>query len=111
MTDFTDRFASETYLNDEGVTVSVGELSHVLPERLFARAQLVAEAYNLHLLPSIELYSRTSFNPEQCATLVDELAFIRSVLSDTLLQPHVYRLLEIAEQCRRSHSNMIIEGP
>jgi hypothetical protein len=113
MTDFTDRFASHTYAQDETVTVTSGGRTHTLPERLFVRTQMVAEAYELHLLPTIDVYARTSLNPEQCRTLTEELVFIRSTVADPLLRGHLEQLLDLAAIAANSGlaAELIIEGP
>jgi hypothetical protein len=113
MTELSDRFIPERYTRDESVTVTVAGRAHSIPERLFGRTQKLAEAYELHLLPTIDLYARTQLTKEQCRTLGEELAFIRSVVADTLLESHLDRLLELAGQCVNSPfaSELVIEGP
>jgi hypothetical protein len=113
MTELTDRFVSDRYARDESVRITAAGGAHSVPERLFGRAQKVAEAYELHLLPTIDPYARTQLTKEQCRTLGEELAFIRSVVSDTLLQSHLDRLLELARECVTSPfaSEFLIEGP
>jgi hypothetical protein len=110
MTDFADRFAPERYEHDEPVTVTTNGAGYDIPERLFARAQQLAAAYELHLLPSINIYERTTFNQLQCVTLADELAFLRSIISDPLLNTHLDQLRALTERCRGSEATLTIEG-
>ena len=109
--EFGDRVESARYAGDEPVTVSWGDQAHDVPERLFVRAQLVAQAYELHLLPAIDVYARTALGREQCATLADELAFVAGLLEDALLLEHGRAMQGLAEQCARSGGELVIEGP
>ena len=113
MESFSNRFTAQRYAADEPVTVGALGRDHDIPERLFARAQAIASAYELHLLPSIEIHSRTGLNRQQCAALVDELAFLRSIISDPLLSDHLKQLSLFADSCRRSpvEAELTIEGP
>ena len=117
--DYADRFVQSTYDDDECVRFSVSTSSRSdrqtidLPESLFARAQAIARAYDLHLLPAIELYGETSLNKQQCATLLDELSFIRAVVNDNLLAEHLSRVLQALSTCTNcaGPAAVLIEGP
>jgi hypothetical protein len=117
--DYADRFLATTYANDEPVCLSVstrdrGDRQTVcLPESLFARAQSIARAYNLHLLPTIELYGETSLHKDQCATLLTELSFVSEVVKDDLLVHHLREALQIVRACAdcAGPAAVLIEGP
>ena len=108
-----DRFTPERYTDDEPVTVGALGQEHDIPERLFTRAQQIASAYELHLLPALDIYTRTELTREQCHTLVDELIFIRDLISDPLLDQHLGAVLALADACRHSGelAMLTVEGP
>jgi len=113
MESFSNRFTAQRYAADEPVTVGALGRDHDIPERLFTRAQAIASAYELHLLPTIDIHDRTGLNRQQCATLLDELAFLRSIISDPLLADHLQHLSQLAESCKQSpvEAQLTIEGP
>jgi hypothetical protein len=98
---FTDRFLADTYGRDEGVQLDYGDVSSavVVPERLFGRAQCIARAYELRLLPTIDIYSKTRLNRGQCETLLDEIAFIGMVANDDLLREYLDRVRGVVAAC------------
>jgi len=117
--DYGDRFLSATYANDQPVCLSLstrdrGDRQTVcLPESLFARAQAIARAYNLHLLPTIELYCETSLHKDQCATLVAELSFVSEVVNDDLLAHYLREALQVVRACANCDgpAAVLVEGP
>ena len=113
MPSFQDRLEADRYATDECVEIRALGREHSLPERLFARVQNIAQAYELRLLPTVDVYSTTRLTPEQCRGLTDEIAFLRTVISDPLLDLHLTKLLEIADACARSAvpTDLTIEGP
>jgi len=111
---FADRLLPETYAEDEVVQLDCGvpESAVAVPERLFARAQGIARAYELHLLPSIDIHSRTPLNRLQCETLLDEFEFIAAVSNDDLLREHLVRVRSVVSACVRvPQRELVIEGP
>ena len=118
---FQDRFSAETYADDEPICLAIkqngAEFENLveMPERLFARCQHLAQAYSLHLLPSINYYETTSLDRTQCQTLVEELEFIQFVVNDPLIENYLRRFKEIALQCAQSPfintTYLLIEGP
>lgn len=116
-----DRFSAETYADDEPICFVIKrkgaefEKLAEMPERLFARCQHLAQAYSLHLLPSINHYQSTSLDRTQCQTLVEELEFIQFVVNDSLLENYLPRFKEIALECAQSPfintTYLVIEGP
>ena len=113
MDSLEDRFAEATYSSDEPVSVTGGGKLHEVPERLFVRAQRIAAAYELALLPAINVYGRTELVPAQAARLAHELAFVRRVTADRLLAPHLVALETIADDCWRTTTQQVltVEGP
>jgi len=117
--DYADRFLSSTYSDDQPVCLSVSTRDRsdrqmvCIPESLFARAQAIARAYNLHLLPTIELYAETSLHKDQCATLVAELLFVSDVVKDDLLVHHLREALRVLSACVNcaGPAAVLIEGP
>jgi hypothetical protein len=110
---YADRFSADTYRNDEPVELRCGAAAAVvLPERLFARAQNVARAYDLHLLPVIDVYSTTRLNRLQCATLLDEIAMIEGMLKDPLLVQHLAQIRGLLATCvGLPEGELVIQGP
>jgi hypothetical protein len=113
MDDYADRFEAERYAGDERVVVSGAGRVHAVPERLFARAQQVASAYELRLLPAVDVNRRTELTPPQCRTLGEELEFVRRVVTDAVLEPHLAALAAIADEGWRSAlpQGIVVEGP
>jgi len=110
---FSDRFQPERYADDEPVSLTVDGHTWDVPERLFARAQYLARAYDLHLLPTLEIYDKTQLNGHQAGTLAEELAFIRDLVDDGALRPHLDAWIALALACSRSArpASLVIEGP
>ena len=111
---FADRFLADTYARDEPVQLDCGDpISAVaVPERLFARAQSVARAYEPHVLPTIDIYTRTRLNRPQCETLLDEINFIATVSNDELLLEHLARVQRLVSACVAApQRELFIEGP
>ncbi len=84
----------------------------LVPERLFVRAQCIARAYELHLLPTIDIKRKTKLARAQCELLLDEIAFVATVSNDELLEAHLRRIQEIVAACARHPERVLsIEGP
>jgi len=119
--EFADRFDPKRYEEGEVVEVrayrgqrraSVNR-EHVLNEDLFARALLLARAYQLHQLGSLDGYGPTELNKLQARRFADELGFLRTVVNDSLLEPHLTGMQEVADFCWRTSEDawLVIEGP
>jgi hypothetical protein len=111
---FADRILADTYAQDEVVQLDYGDVTSAVfvPERLFARAQCVARAYELHLLPVIDICSKTRLNRAQCETLLDEIEFIAMVVNDELLHVHLGRMQTLVSACVAApQRELFIEGP
>ena len=111
---FADRLLADTYGKDERVQLDYGDLERavIVPERLFGRAQCVARAYELHLLPAIEIYAKTRLSRAQCEALLDEIAFVAMVSNDELLRDHLARIQGVVASCvRLPQCELCIEGP
>jgi hypothetical protein len=111
---FADRLRADTYARDEGVQLDFGDPSSAVfvPERLFARAQCMARAYELHLLPTIDIYSQTRLNRPQCETLLDEIDFIAMVSNDELLHDQLGHVQRVISACLGGpQRELFIEGP
>jgi hypothetical protein len=111
---FADRFLADTYARDEPVQLDCGDVisAVAVPERLFARAQCMARAYELHVLPTIDIYTRTRLNRPQCEALLDEINFIAMVSNDELLLEHLGRVQRLVSACVGGpQRELFIEGP
>jgi hypothetical protein len=119
LTEFLDRLDALRYAHDEGVSIATaepgGEPSWALsiPERLFSRAQQIASAYELHLLPTIDYNDRVRLVASQVETLSHELAFVRERIADPLLAQHLESLVKLGESCLRAgrRKELVLEGP
>ena len=118
MGEYQDRFDAPRYATDETVSLtldgaSASDGAFTMPERLFSRAQQIAAAYELHLLPVIDCYDETRLSREQIRTLADELAFIRSVVTDPLLDFYLQGAQKLIETCLRApkESELVVQGP
>src|SRR5215470_7530194 len=111
--DFADRFESERYASDEPVSLTADGRTWDVPESLFVRAQHLARAYELHLLPTLEVYGKTELNGHQAEVLAEELSFIRDLVDDAALRPHLEAWISLALGCSRSvrPAALVIEGP
>jgi hypothetical protein len=117
---YGDRLAAGTrFTTGEGVSVGL-----VAPEKeidwvgdvqgpLFERAQLIAQAYDLHVLPSIEFYDTTTLVRTQAETLIDELTFIENVVNDGVLDSELTILRDAALRSARSPTDLqlVLAGP
>ncbi len=113
MDNYDDRFSAERYRADENVSLIAGGVSRAIPERLFSRAQQIGAAYELHLLPAIEIHDSTILSRDQCRALANEVAFIREIVSDPLLERYLTEIQELADGCWRSAIErvLVIQGP
>jgi hypothetical protein len=118
---YPGRFSAWEYEEDEPVDVRAHRGSrrasvrreHAVPERLFARIISLADAYELHLLPTLDVYGPFELDQRQAQTLVEELDFLQPVVNDELLAAHLAALHDVALWCVRSGEDawMHIEGP
>jgi hypothetical protein len=120
MADYSDRFLADTYGEDEPVLFSAftdrnrERTSVSMPESLFSRAIALGVAYQLNLLATLDVHSDTTLVKAQCATLLEEVLFIRTVVKDSLLQQHLGSLIPVLEKCvqtERPGAALLIEGP
>lgn len=84
---FADRLDPTTYQDDEVVGVFEETPDDAdslwLSERLVQRLILIAGAYELHTLPMlVNAAAPVRLNQQQCASLLDELAFVADRLDD-----------------------------
>jgi hypothetical protein len=119
LTEFLDRLDASRYAHDQGVSIGTAEpggepsWSLSIPERLFSRAQQIAGAYELHLLPGIDYNGRVRLVTSQVETLSHELAFVRERIADPLLAQHLDSLAKLGESCLRTgrSKELVLEGP
>jgi hypothetical protein len=118
MGEYQDRFEAARYSADEGISLTLEDVhasqgTFTMPERLFNRAQQIAAAYELHLLPSIDYHDTLRLSKDQMLTLQDELTFIRSLVTDPLLDTYIQGALELILTGVRAarHVELIVQGP
>ncbi|HEX9269226.1 MAG TPA: hypothetical protein VF998_05225 [Candidatus Limnocylindria bacterium] len=117
---YGDRLDAARYRDDEPVGAGLlaakpGYEGWIwIPERLFTRMQLLAAAYELHVLPRLDPLGDNVLDRERAGTLVDELEFLARVVEDPLLLEHLEALRDAALACTRSpfpDVPLAIEGP
>ena len=117
MAEYQDRFDASRYASDEAVSLAIDgspdSEAFTMPERLFTRAQQIAAAYELHLLPVIDYYGEVRLNREQVRTLRDELAFVRAVATDPLLNTYLQDAQSLMEISLRAPTpvDVVVQGP
>jgi hypothetical protein len=119
LTEFLDRLDASRYAQDDGVSIGAAEAGAEpnwalsIPERLFSRAQQIASAYELHLLPAIDYNDRVRLVPAQVEALSQELAFVRERIADPLLAQHLDSLAKLGQSCLRGDckKELVLEGP
>ena len=84
-----------------------------MPDERFARVVLLAKAYKLHQLSSLDPYGPTELNAEQARRVAEEAGFIGEVVNDPLLLPHLVAPRRVADYCwmHSGESWLLIEGP
>jgi hypothetical protein len=118
---FADRFDASRYAENEPVELRAYRgkrrastyREHVVPEELFVRTLLLASAYELHQLPTLDQYGPFELNKEQARRVDDEVAFLSTVVNDVLLAPHLEAISAVAAHCWRHSGDawLHIEGP
>lgn len=126
MTPYSDRFEPNTYDDDETVAIAPCKPNDSMewwkqneaniawvPERIFTRAKAIASAYELHLLPVIDIYEKTELNSKQVQTFDEELAFIHDIVNDELLRHWISAMRKAVQTVLQSSREMVIviEGP
>jgi hypothetical protein len=117
MQQYQDRFDASRYAGDEAVSLAIDGAPHsevlTMPERLFSRAQQIAAAYELHLLPVIDYHAEVRLSREQVRRLGDELAFVRSVAADPLLSSYLQEAERLIETSLRVPTGvlLVVQGP
>lgn len=109
-----DRFDGTRYLDDEPVRVAGAASEWLVPESIFCRAQAIAQAYQLHMLPVVDTHGTTHLTRAQCDGLAEEVALIRAVTIDPLLEQHLCHVEAILRACAVSpvsDAAVVIEGP
>lgn len=118
---YADRFDPQRYEHGEVVEVrgyrgarrASIRREHVVNEDLFDRVLLLASAYKLHQVGSLDGYGPTELNKTQARSFADELGFLRTAVNDTLLEPHLAAMQAVADFCWRTTEDgwMVVEGP
>ena len=114
---FSDRLELSTYATDEGVGFVLAspdtepdlDAMVMIPETLVARLVHVANAYQLHHLPMIDVHGDTRFNRIQRQSLVEELDFVAGVLRDPIAADVVGRIRKLAEA--DGDLDLVVSGP
>lgn len=63
----------------------------------------IGQAYGLHYLPMLDLYSDTVLNKLQVVSLIDELHFVLSVVGDQVLHHFLSPVIKLSKEIVRSH--------
>jgi hypothetical protein len=114
---FGDRLDPATYAQDEPVGAGTSpDFSGwvYVSDRLFARMQHLARAYDLHVLPGLHPYDRNELDHDRTASLIDELEFLTEVVNDPVLLEAITVLRNAASLATRNpltSTRFFIEGP
>lgn len=119
---FQDRFDPSRYENDEPIEIiahrqtdrrALVTREQVTNESLFGRIVNLAQAYELHLLPTLDLYGSFELNKQQARALSDEVRFLSGLIDDPLLKPVLSGIGDVADWCWQFSGDawVRIEGP
>ena len=106
---YSHLFDINNYADEECVHFYQGEDEKTLgepvlvPESVCSRMTFIGQAYGLHYLPMLDLYSDTVLNKVQVVSLIDELHFVLSVVGDQVLHHFLSPVIKLAEEIVRSH--------
>lgn len=112
----------ETFATDEPVGV-VAVPQSALPgplvesewqyisERMWQRLLFLGQAYGLHFSKVTEPVIDSVLLPEQCQSLIEELAFLRSIVSDPALHQALNVIVAKAEAVARSPGYRLVLSP
>lgn len=114
--EFGDRLRLGTYKEDPEVHFGLAEKRENaadwtgVPERLVNRLTSLAEAYELHYLPRIDIYGDTVFKNEQCKALDAELQFVRGIVKDPALAKTVDRISDLVKTALARSQRLVVSG-
>lgn len=100
---YSDRFDMGRYQDDPEIGVFAYDQADdqlVFPERVWFRMNRIGVAYELHYLPMVD--SSLSLNATQTQGLLDEVAFVRSVVNDPLLERCLVEFIDVLAIASRS---------
>lgn len=114
---FQDRFENETYNDGAPCFIGLGETelhnekALEIPTGILSRIIHLGHAYSLHLTSMFDVYGETSFNKEQCESLLEELSFIERVTNDKLLHKYLRGISKLILNCvGRDNCRLFISG-
>ncbi len=114
MTD-DERLLAATYRTDEPVGIGLAntdpETWSYMPERLFARLVHLGRAYEMHLLPLLQVHGEQVLTGQQAATLASELRFVGAVVNDPALEAAISSVLSTLESAGHKGVGLKIESP
>ena len=120
MPTYSERLLPSTYADDEPVAVglaaagSTPENPVYVSERLTLRAQALARAYDLHLLPTLFSGSVWRIGRLQAQALLEEIEFLAALVpSDSALASVLAVLQDATYRCAHdpSEPDLVIEAP
>jgi hypothetical protein len=122
VTRLSDRTDPSTYCDEEGVSIAVVErdiqLEDVpeeawllLPESLFVRLLCLGQAYSLHFPFLVKSQYDWLLNSKQCEGFLEELQFLKQLISDDALLPVLNELVSKVEKVVRSSGMFLRFSP
>ena len=111
-----------TFENEEVVGVACVPTDHLpepfpehywkyIPEPLWQRVLGLGGAYRLHFYSLADPVVDTVFNSKQCASLCDELQFLRSVVADDAAHQAIDVILGAATEASRDRYKSVVISP
>lgn len=120
--DYSSRLDPITYVNDESVGVAAVAASQLpgplpdaswsyIPRPLWHRILSLGHAYGLHFAQVVEPVIDTVLEPRQCQSFVEELAFLRRVISDPAAEQALSTIGELAGRVASGTSLRLVISP
>ena len=86
----------------------------MVPERIFHRLFHMGQAYSLHFSQIISPYDYEDFefNSSQCQSFLEEITFLRSIVTDLALTSFISRLEDVlVKVIRQPELSLLVSAP
>lgn len=113
MDKYSRLFDLKRYLDeDEEICFSINgdedNNAFFLPEPICSRIICIGKAYKLHYIPMIDIYGEIKLNKKQVSSLIEELLFINSIVSDKIIEHFVPSLVELLENITHKQNDNVL---
>jgi hypothetical protein len=113
---FRDRLEAATFRNDPKIHFGLEQRGQEpvdwveIPERLVSRLTSLGDAYELNVVPNIDIYADTVFNSHQCEKLHAELGFLAGLIPDPALQEVLASLTALTGETLGTSRRLHVSG-